>query len=78
MNAPMTARKQTQWMAGTVAVLGSLLTVGGQLMLAEHYSQTGASADASGYYVAGRLRVCAYKDIRNSRSVFAQPSAENS
>ena len=54
MNTAMTT--QIRAMAGTVAVLATLLTMGGSLILAEHYAQTGASRDASGYYAAEQTR----------------------
>lgn len=40
MNSMMAINKQTKRIAGVVAALGTLLTVGGTLTLAEHYAQT--------------------------------------
>ncbi|MCX7171556.1 MAG: hypothetical protein NTY41_15080 [Proteobacteria bacterium] len=62
MKSAMTASRQTQWIAGMVAVLGSLLTAGGPLMLADHYAKSGASWDASGYYAAEQARSNACRD----------------
>jgi len=59
MNTVTTTSRQTRSMAGTVAVLATLLTMGGSLILAEHYAQTGASRDASGYYAAEQTRQAA-------------------
>lgn len=71
MKTMMTASKRTQWIAGTVAVLASLLTVGGPLVLAEHYAQTGAGGDASGYYAVAQARRCACPAGGNSRTAGA-------
>lgn len=57
MNTAMTTLIRA--MAGTVAVLATLLTMGGSLILAEHYAQTGASREASGYYAAEQTRQAA-------------------
>lgn len=57
MNTAMTTLIRA--MAGTVAVLATLLTMGGSLILAEHYAQTGASRDASGYHAAEQTRQAA-------------------
>jgi hypothetical protein len=80
MNAALMTGKRTQWTAGTAAVLAGLLTVGGPLLLAEHYAQAGASEDPSGYHVAEQARRGACPDIRNSRTAFVAPrrSVENS
>lgn len=66
MKTVMTTSRQMQWMAGMVAALGTLLTMGGSLTLAEHYAQTGASRDASGYYAAGQARRIGCSDYGNS------------
>lgn len=59
--------RQIKWMAGAVAVLGTVVTMGGSLILAERYAQAGASRDASGYYAAGQIRRIGCFDKRNSR-----------
>jgi hypothetical protein len=69
MKAVMTASRQTQWTAGVAAALATLFTMGGSLTLAEHYAQTGASRDASGYYAAGQIRRIGCMGNRNSRMV---------
>jgi hypothetical protein len=66
MKTVMTTSRQTQWMAGTVAALATLLTMGGSLTLAEHYAQTGAGRDASGYYAAGQIRRIGCMDNRKA------------
>jgi hypothetical protein len=68
MKTGMTTSRQTQWIAGTVAALATLLTMGGSLTLAEHYAQTGASRDASGYYAAQQARRIGCSDNGNSRT----------
>lgn len=79
MNTLTITGKRAQWIAGIVAVLASLLTVGGPLMLAEHYASTGASADASGYdYAAERSRLCAGPDLRNRDAVSVRSGAKSS
>jgi hypothetical protein len=67
----MTTSRQMQWMAAMVAALATLLTMGGSLTLAEHYAQTGASQDASGYYAAGQARRVGCSGNRNSRTAAA-------
>jgi len=76
----MTTNRQTQWLASTVAALATLLTVGGQLMLAEHYARSGASWDASGYYASGHTRRIVCPDNGNIRTaaIPARRGAENS
>lgn len=68
MNTAMSTRNRIQWTAGTIAVLASLLTVGGPLMLAEHYAQTGSSGHGSGYYAAEQTRRSVCRDNGNSRT----------
>lgn len=53
MKTVMSTSWQAQWMAGMAAALATTLTMGGSLILAEHYAQAGASPDASGYYATG-------------------------
>jgi len=80
MNAMMTTSRHTQWLAGVVATLATLLTAGGPLMLAEHYAQTGASWNASGYHATEQTRRIACSDQGNARTpaVSARRGAENS
>jgi hypothetical protein len=80
MKTVMTTNRQTQWMAGTVAALATLFTIGGSLTLAEHYAQTGASRHASGYYAAGQIRRIGCSDNGNIQTAvtLARCGAENS
>lgn len=80
MKTVMTTSRQTQWMAGMVAALATLLTMGGSLILAEYYAQTGASRDASGYYAAEQAGRIDCPDTGNSRTAVVSPrrAAENS
>jgi hypothetical protein len=75
----MTSR-QMQWMAGMVAALATLLTMGGSLALAEHYAQTGAGSDASGYHAVVQPRRIGCPDNGNSRTAKVSPwrAARNS
>ena len=67
MKTVVTTSRQTQWMAGMFAAMATLLTMGGSLILAEHYAQTGASRNASGYYAAGQAGRISCSDNGNSR-----------
>ncbi len=80
MNAVMTTSRPTRLLAGTVAALATTLALGGPLGLAEHYAQSGASGDASGYYATVQNRRLNCADNGNSRAVVISPrsSAENS
>ena len=69
MKTLMTAKRQAQWLAGTVAILGTLLTIGGPLILAEHYAQNGANWDASSDYAAEQTRRIAGQDSGNASTV---------
>lgn len=69
MNIAITTR--TQWLAGMVAMLATLLTVGGPLALAEYYAQSGANGDASGYYANGHARRIVCSDNGNIRTALA-------
>ena len=69
MSSLMTTERKTQWTAGTAAVLATLLTLGGPLVLADHYASVGASLDTSGYYAAQRVR---YNACRDDKSVSAE------
>jgi hypothetical protein len=51
-----------------VAALATLLTMGGSLTLAEHYAQTGANQDASGYYATVQTRRIGCPDNGDSRT----------
>lgn len=73
MKTVMTVSRQTQWLAGTVAALATLLTMGGPLTLAEYYAQTGANWDASGYYAAQQSRRITCADNGNIRTAVASP-----
>jgi hypothetical protein len=80
MRTVMRTSRQTQWIAGTLAALATLITIGGSLTLAEHYARTGASGDASGYYAARQARRIGCADNGNLRTavVSSQRGAENS
>lgn len=52
MQTAMRSTRKTQWIAGAVAVIATVLTMGGPLVLAEHYSQTGSSQEESGYHTS--------------------------
>lgn len=80
MKTVLTTSRGTQWMAGTVAALATLFTMGGSLSLAEHYAQTGASWDASGYYAAEQNRRISCSRNGNMRTAAVSPrrGAENS
>lgn len=80
MNTAMTTSWKTQSIAAMVAALATLLTAGGPLMLAEHYAQTGASSNASGYYASEQTRRIACADPESSRNsvVSTRRSANNS
>ena len=79
MKTEMITSRQTQCIAGTVAALATLLTMGGSLSLAEHYAQTGASRDASGYYAAKQVGRIGCADNGNFRTAVVSPGrgAEN-
>ncbi|MBI3524170.1 MAG: hypothetical protein HY066_06530 [Betaproteobacteria bacterium] len=68
MKTALTVNRRTQWLASAVAALGTLLTVGGPLMLAQHYAQAGASGDASGYYVKTHAKRIVCSDNGNIRT----------
>lgn len=80
METLMTTKRQTQWLAGTLAMLGTLLTIGGPLMLAEHYARTGANWDASGYYAAEQNRriICPDNGNASTAIVSMRRGAKNS
>ena len=80
MKAVMSTNRRAQWMAGTLAALATLLTMGGSLVLADHYAQSGASLDASGYYAAGQIRRIACTDKGTPRTAlvtFRQCAADS-
>lgn len=54
--ALMNTRQRAQLLAGTMAIMGCMFSIGGSLLLAEHYAQTGASGGGSGYYAAIQAR----------------------
>lgn len=80
MKTVTTTSRPMQWLAGTAAALASSLTMGGSLGLAEHYAQTGASLEPSGYYAAERTRRIGCPDKANLRAGLTSPrrGAENS
>lgn len=80
MKTVTTTRRQMQWLAGTVAALAAFGTMGGTLSLAEHYAQTGASRQPSGYYAAEQARRLRCPDKASVRAAVASPrrGAENS
>ena len=80
MKTALTTNRQTRWLAGAIAGLASLFTLGGPLILAEHYAQTGASREASGYYAAEQTRRIGCPDNRNLRTAAVSPrrAADNS
>ena len=80
MKTVITTSRQMQWIAGTFAALATLLTMGGSLTLAQHYAQTGASRDPSGYYATGQVRRIDCPDKGNVLTAVVSPrrGAENS
>jgi hypothetical protein len=80
MDKRMTTGRRTRLMAGTLAMFAGLVTLGGPIILAEHYAQTGAGGNASGYYAVEQTRQCACPETRNSRTASASSrgSVENS
>jgi hypothetical protein len=80
MKTGMMTNRRTQYIAGAVAALATLLTLGGTLTLAEYYAQTGACCDASGYYAAGQARRidCADNGSIGASVVSPRRGAENS
>ena len=73
MNTVMTPNRRTKWLAGMAAALGTLLTIGGPLTLAEHYAQSGARWEASGYYATQQSRRITCSDNGNIRTADASP-----
>jgi hypothetical protein len=71
MKPLLTTSRKTQCLASLFALLATSLTLGGSLLLAGHYAQTGASLDASDYYAAGHLRRLDCADNGNPRVVVA-------
>ena len=69
MKPLMTTSRKTRCLASLFAVLATSLTLGGSLLLAGHYAQTGASLDASDYYAAGHSRRIDCSDSGNARAV---------
>jgi len=49
MKPAMAMNKPTRLLAGMAAMMGTLLTFGGPLALAEHYAQAGAAGNPGGY-----------------------------
>lgn len=66
--ALMNKRQRTQLLAGTIATMGCMLAIGGSLLLAEHYAQTGASGGGSGYHAAVQVRRSACPEIPAART----------
>lgn len=54
--ALMNTRQRTRLLAGTIAMVGCMLSIGGSLLLAEHYAQAGANGEGSGYHAALHVR----------------------
>lgn len=73
MTRTLTPNRQTQWLAGAIAGLASLLTLGGSLILAGHYVQTAANRDASGYDAAQHPGRIGCPDNRDSRAAELAP-----
>ena len=73
MKTVTTTSRRIQWIAATVAALASSLTMGGSLGLAEHYAQTGASRQPSGYYAAEQARRMRCPDKASLRTAVASP-----
>ena len=73
MKTLMTTSRKAQWTASLFAVLATSLTLGGSLLLAGHYAQTGASLDASDYYAAVHSRRIDCSDRGNARAAVATP-----
>ena len=73
MKTAMITSRQAKWIAGTVAALATSLTMGGSLTLAEHYAQTGAGRDGSGYYAAKQARRIGCPDNGSFRTAVVLP-----
>ena len=73
MKTLTTTNRQTHWMAGTAAALGTLLTMGGSLGLAEYYAQSGACPEPSGYYAAERTGRPGCAQSGNLRTAVTSP-----
>ena len=71
MKPLMTTSRTTRCLASLFALLATSFTLGGSLVLAGHYVQTGASPDASDYYAAGHTRRIDCADNGNSRAAVA-------
>lgn len=54
--ALLNTRQRTRLLAGTIAMMGCMLSIGGSLLLAEHYAQAGESGGGSGYHPALQVR----------------------
>jgi len=73
MKTAMITSRQAKWIAGTVAALATSLTMGGSLTLPEHYAQTGAGRDGSGYYAAKQTRRIGCADNGSFRTAVVLP-----
>jgi len=68
MKPLMATSRKTQCLASLFALLATSLMLGGSLLLAERYAQTGASLDASDYYAAQHTRRIGCSDNGNARA----------
>lgn len=66
--AQLNTRQRTRLLAGTVAMMGCMLSIGGSLLLAEHYAQTGANAGSSGYHAALQVRRSECLEVPTART----------
>jgi hypothetical protein len=73
MKPVLTMRRTTRCLASLFALLGASLTLGGSLLLAGYYAQTGASLEGSYYYAAGQPRHIDCADNGNPRAAVATP-----
>ncbi len=71
MKPLMTTSRKTRCLASLFALLATSLTLGGSLLLAGHYAQTGASLDTSDYYAAGHPRRIDCADNGNPHTAVA-------
>lgn len=59
MSTAMAVSRQTQLVAGMTAAAVTLLSVGGQLSLADHYAQSGAAMNPTNYAALPRVQMAA-------------------
>jgi hypothetical protein len=69
--ALLNTMQRTRLLAGTIAMMGCMLSIGGSLLLAEHYAQAGANGGSSGYHAALQVRRCECPEVRAARTTAA-------